>query len=36
MVFRLDKLWDHQTYEWCMTNGEFVHFLSIRAQEPQT
>ena len=21
-------------YRWCMINGEFVHFISIRAQEP--
>jgi hypothetical protein len=23
-------------YRWCMINGEHVHFISIRAQEPST
>jgi len=22
-------------YQWCMVNGEHVHFISIRAQEPK-
>jgi len=34
-VFSMDRLYD-DPYQWCLTNGEYVHFLSIRAQEPQT
>lgn len=35
-VFSLDNLYGESPYEWCLTNGEFVHFLSIRATEPKT
>lgn len=34
-VWSMDKLYD-DPYQWCITNGEFVHFLSIRSTEPQT
>jgi len=34
-VFSMEKIYE-DPYQWCLTDGHTISFVSIRAQEPQT